>query len=92
MKEATVQIDQAGRLVLPKGVRDSLRLKSGDKLAIGIKGDAIELRPTRSTIRLERINGVLVLTGEMPLPDRDWVSDAREDRMHELERGMKGRR
>jgi AbrB family looped-hinge helix DNA binding protein len=85
MKE-TVQIDQAGRLVLPKRVRDSFRLKSGDTLAIGVKGDAIELRPTKPGFRLERINGVLVLAAEMPLPARDLVADAREERLDELAR------
>ena len=93
MKEATVQIDQAGRLVLPKRVRESLRIKTGDTLAVGVKGDAIELRPTKPGIRLERVNGVLVLTGEIPLPaGRDLVAEAREERLEELERGVKGSR
>jgi AbrB family looped-hinge helix DNA binding protein len=82
----TVQIDQAGRLVLPKRLRDSFRLKTGDTLAIGVKGDAIELRPTKPGFRLERINGVLVLAGDTSLPARDWVAEAREERMDELAR------
>jgi len=86
MKEATVQIDQAGRLVLPKRVRESFRLSAGDTLAVGIKGDAIELRPTKSGVRLERINGVLVLTGELRRLPRDLVADAREERIDEIAR------
>ena len=90
MKEAMVQIDQAGRLVLPKRVRDSLRIKSGDTLAVGVKGDAIELRPTKTGIRLERVNGVLVLAGDLPSSARNLVEEAREERLDEL--GRKGSR
>jgi AbrB family looped-hinge helix DNA binding protein len=86
MKDVLIQIDQAGRLVIPKRIRETLRLKTGDTLAVGLKGDAIELRPTKSGIRLERINGVLVVTGDMPLPAHDLVAEAREDRIHELAR------
>jgi AbrB family looped-hinge helix DNA binding protein len=88
MKQGTVQIDQAGRLVLPKRVRDSLRLKTGDTLAIGVKGDAIELRPTRPAVRLERVNGVLVLTADLQLGiEHDLVAESREERMDDLEKG-----
>ena len=81
-----MQIDQAGRLVLPKRVRDRLQFKSGDTLAVRVKGDAIELRPTKPGFRLERINGVLVSAGDMPLPSRDFVAKAREERLDELTR------
>jgi AbrB family looped-hinge helix DNA binding protein len=86
----TIQIDRAGRVVLPKRLRDSFRLKSGDKLAVGVRGDAIELRPIKSNIRLERINGVLVLKGDLQLPEgRDLVAEAREERIDELARAAK---
>jgi len=88
-----IQIDQAGRVVLPKRMRDTFRLKSGDKLAIEVRGDAIELRPAKPSVRLERVNGVLVLTGEMPLPaGRDLVSESRDERIEEITRGAKGSR
>ena len=86
MKEI-IQIDQAGRVVLPKSLRDSFRLKRGDKLAVAVRGDAIELRPTKSDVRLERVNGVLVLTGEFRIPEgRDLVEEAREERIGTLTR------
>ncbi len=89
MKE-TIQIDPAGRVVLPKRFRDTLGIKSGDKLAVQVTGDAIELRPTHSSVRLERVNGVLVLTGDIPLPEgRDLTGDSREDRIGELTRATK---
>jgi AbrB family looped-hinge helix DNA binding protein len=84
MIRSTVQVDEAGRLVLPKPVRERFGLKRGDTLAIEVRGDAIELRPTRAGARLERINGVLVLTGEMTLTGADLVSASREERIDEL--------
>jgi AbrB family looped-hinge helix DNA binding protein len=89
MKEI-IQIDQAGRVVLPKPLRDSFRLKRGDKLAVVVRGDAIELRPTKSDVRLERVNGVLVLTGEFRISEgRDLVEEAREERIDALTREHK---
>jgi AbrB family looped-hinge helix DNA binding protein len=92
MKEKTVQIDDAGRVVLPKPLRERFRLRGGDKLAIEVRGDAIQLRPTQAVGQLKRINGVLVFTGGAPLEtDRDWLAESREDRMNELMRHRKDR-
>jgi AbrB family looped-hinge helix DNA binding protein len=83
MKE-TIQIDAAGRLVLPKALRDRFRLRGGDSLTLEVKGDAIELRPARSALRLQRVNGVLVLNGVVVRADVDLVAEARETRMAEV--------
>jgi AbrB family looped-hinge helix DNA binding protein len=81
----TVQIDQAGRIVLPKRVRERFRLQGGDTLDLEVTGDAIQLRPARSPVRLEKINGVLVLATGAPLPlERDLVSESREQRLNEF--------
>lgn len=83
-----VQIDQAGRVVLPKKLRDRFRLQGGDMLELEVKGDAIQLRPQRAKFRLERINGVLVLTGEMSMAEgRDIVSESRDERIEEIAQG-----
>ena len=92
MKDATVQIDQAGRVVLPKRLRDRFRLRGGDTLAIEVRGDAIELRPTHGAGQLTRVNGVLVFTGSGPLASgEDLVAQSREERIDELMEGMKDR-
>ena len=89
----TVQIDQAGRVVLPKRLRDRFRLQSGDRLAIEVNGNTIELRPTKSNVRLERVNGVLVLAAEMRLKEgQDLVAELRNERIDEMARVTKGRR
>lgn len=84
-----VQIDPAGRVVLPKKVRERFRLQGGDTLALEIKGDTIQLRPQESRARLERVNGVLVLVDSSPLPEgKDLVAESREERIEQLAGGM----
>ena len=84
-----VQIDQAGRVVLPKKLRERFRLQGGDTLELEVKGDAIQLRPQKAKFKLERVNGILVLAGEMSLAEgRDIVAELREDRLNEIVKGM----
>jgi AbrB family looped-hinge helix DNA binding protein len=93
MKETIVQIDQAGRMVLPKPLRDRFRLRGGDTLAIEVRGDAIELRPTHAHGQLKRVNGVLVFTGPAPLGSgEDYVAQSRDERIDDLMRNVKARR
>jgi AbrB family looped-hinge helix DNA binding protein len=81
----TIHIDQAGRLVLPKRLRERFRLERGDTLSVEVRGDAIELRPTKARVTLKRVNGVLVLAGGGALPaGRDFVAEARDERLDEL--------
>ena len=93
MKERTVQMDPAGRVVLPKPLRDRFRLRGGDTLAIEVRGDAIELRPTPANGQLKRVNGVLVFTGSGPLGGgEDFVARSRDERMDDLMRDVQERR
>jgi AbrB family looped-hinge helix DNA binding protein len=86
-------MDQAGRVVLPKRLRERFRLRGGDTLAIEIRGDAIELRPTQSAGQFQRVNGVLVFTGGGPIRSGDdLVAQARDERIDVLAQGVKERR
>lgn len=61
----TVTLDKAGRVVIPKALRDELRLEAGDTLAMETEGERMTLRPVRSSTRLRKDRGVWVLhTGE----------------------------
>ncbi|HTV58299.1 MAG TPA: AbrB/MazE/SpoVT family DNA-binding domain-containing protein [Verrucomicrobiae bacterium] len=60
-------IDSAGRLVLPKHVRDALNLSPGDALDIELSADEVTLRPAKSA-GLQKENGVWVLRTGEPLP------------------------
>jgi AbrB family looped-hinge helix DNA binding protein len=84
MRKETLQIDRAGRVVLPKPLRDRFRLSPGDTLAIEVKGDAIELRPVGPLIQLKHVNGVLVLSGPTPLPNEDLAARSRDARIDDL--------
>ncbi len=82
-----VQIDHAGRVVLPKALRERFHIRGGDTLEIEVKGETIQLRPQNPRIQLERVNGVLVLRGPTTVPAHsDLVAEARAERIEELAR------
>jgi AbrB family looped-hinge helix DNA binding protein len=57
---AKVTLDKAGRVVLPKIVRDELRLSPGDTLELTMEGEQMTLRPQRATSPLQKERGVRV--------------------------------
>lgn len=61
-------IDKAGRVVLPKLLREELRLQPGDALDIETAGEQILLRPVRGTGPLVKERGVWVFHAGQPLP------------------------
>lgn len=80
---ATLTLDKAGRVVIPKTLRDELNLAPGDTLALESKGDQVTLRPVRSSSRLRKRRGIWVLStgGKMTLEDTNKVlQNIREQR------------
>jgi AbrB family looped-hinge helix DNA binding protein len=61
-------LDRAGRIVVPKTVREELHLEPGDSLEIEISGEQITLRPVRATGPLGQEHGVWVFHSGQPLP------------------------
>jgi AbrB family looped-hinge helix DNA binding protein len=53
-------IDKAGRIVLPKPLREELQLAPGDSLEVNTKGEEITLRPIRGNSALKKKHGVWV--------------------------------
>jgi AbrB family looped-hinge helix DNA binding protein len=60
-------IDKAGRVVIPKSLREELRLEPGDSLEMEKVGEEITLRPVRGTGPLTKEHGVWVFHSGQPL-------------------------
>ena len=73
-------IDKAGRVVVPKRIRDSLSLHGGETLEISASDGRIELVPVPAKIRLEETPEGLVAVAEEDLPvlSDDLVRDTLE--------------
>ncbi len=78
---ATAEIDKAGRIFVPKKMRDALHLEPGTRLTLHQEGDTITLQTENKPRGLYRKDGLLVYDGG-PLPPEhvNWVDDAREER------------
>jgi AbrB family looped-hinge helix DNA binding protein len=61
-------IDKAGRLVIPKPLREQLNLEPGDALEMESAGEQITLRPVRGTGPLTKEHGVWVFHSGQSLP------------------------
>ena len=60
-------IDKAGRVVIPKPLREELHLEPGDALEMESSGERITLRPVRGTGPLTKEHGVWVFHAGQPL-------------------------
>ncbi|WP_373063112.1 AbrB/MazE/SpoVT family DNA-binding domain-containing protein [Gemmatimonas sp.] len=68
----TATIDCAGRVVIPKLLRDALHLEAGDTLEVETEGEYITLRPKRAGATVQKERGVWVFrAGGAPLSSED---------------------
>ena len=84
----TITIDGAGRLVLPKALRERFNLRSGAKLELITREEFIELRPLNQEPALVKTAGWWVHQG---VPDSaedlvDAVARMRDDRIGNLKK------
>ena len=73
---STIVIDSAGRVVLPKKLRDELRIGPGDSLDFESDGDQVTLRPSRAESRMHQKDGIWVCRsggGRVPAELTDQV-------------------
>jgi AbrB family looped-hinge helix DNA binding protein len=69
-------IDAAGRVVIPKSIRESARIHPGSELEVELVGDVIEIRPIPGSVRLERKGGLLVAVADDVEPLQQSTVDA----------------
>ena len=76
-------MDKAGRVVIPKPLREELHLEPGDSLEMESAGERIILRPVRGTGPLTNEHGVWVFHPDEPMPASatdDMLQRIREER------------
>lgn len=61
-------IDKAGRIVVPKAIRDELGFDGGNEVEVSLVDGRIEIEPVTSHVRLERKHGRLVAASDLEMP------------------------
>jgi AbrB family looped-hinge helix DNA binding protein len=80
-----ISIDKAGRVVLPKPLREKMRLEAGDDLLVEAHDDQITLHPVRPQAVLKKEYGIWVYQGGASnIPLVEWLDEEREKRAREL--------
>ncbi len=84
--DAIAEIDKAGRLVVPKKMRDAMHLVPGTRLTLRKDGDAIVMEREAKPRGLCLKNGILVydVGPTLPVGHVDWVERNREERADAL--------
>jgi len=81
-----IKVDKAGRIVLPKQVRERLRLGAGTKLELRESSQGLMLRPVAQRPSMVQKDGIWVHLGKAP-HDFSWdriVEDLRDERMKDV--------
>jgi AbrB family looped-hinge helix DNA binding protein len=79
-----ISIDAAGRIVLPKRLRDSLRLSPGEPLVAEQRDEEIVIRRPNQALGLVEECGMLVYDSGAPqasVDTVDWIDRDRERRL-----------
>ena len=67
-RSVRVGIDGAGSIVLPKALRERLRLAPGSELEAIVEGDRLVATPVVPEVQLVKEDGRLVATTSQPVP------------------------
>ncbi|MEO8130067.1 MAG: AbrB/MazE/SpoVT family DNA-binding domain-containing protein, partial [Bryobacteraceae bacterium] len=79
----TLKIDNAGRVILPKPVRDRLGLRAGSELEMRETAEGLVLKPAERRPSLIRKGSFLIHSGEIPAgyDILKAIDEDREERM-----------
>jgi AbrB family looped-hinge helix DNA binding protein len=81
-----VTIDKAGRIVIPKPIRDRMGVDAGTHLEIEERAEGLLIRPTTHESAVVERNGLLVHTGKPPADFQwqDFLADEHDRRLREV--------
>lgn len=97
MRNNVVPIDQAGRIVLPKNVREDLAINPGDTFTVSIEGLSVRLTVNKESTGFVRKGKALVFStpGQESLSEesvRQILESGRAERDSFVVAGLKGRK
>jgi AbrB family looped-hinge helix DNA binding protein len=87
---AIVEIDKAGRILIPKRMRDAMGLRPGSRLRVAQDYGELRLEPDLPEPRLEMRDGLLVMVGGPPVTVEDVneaIRQGYEDRHRRIMEG-----
>jgi AbrB family looped-hinge helix DNA binding protein len=91
MKDMTVPIDRAGRVVLPQEIRQELDIKAGDRLRISVDGLSVRLMPAKESAGFIRKGKALIFSSPgSPVLTQESVQRVLEESRTERHRGISG--
>lgn len=96
MKDILIPIDKAGRVVLPKHLREELDIAPGDMLKISILGNEITLRPKKNKNGFVRRGKALIFSnnGTATIDSQTVgavLDEVREGRIAQIASSTKGK-
>ena len=62
-------IDAAGRVVVPKALRQAVGLRPGSEIEIRVSDGRIEMEPAPLEVRTEKRGGLVVAVPSVPVPE-----------------------
>ena len=83
----TISMDKAGRLVVPKAIRERFHLQAGSQMKLQAVGDHLEVTPIRTQVQpeVEEDSGWVVIPGNQDIEITDAILSDREERDSLLE-------
>jgi AbrB family looped-hinge helix DNA binding protein len=77
----TLTVDKAGRVVIPKRIREQMHLREGSRLRLELRRDRLELTHEPNEVQLERRGRRRVIVGWEGFDAAQAVQDAREEHL-----------